>query len=197
MEPTGDELGWIEAAQRGDHAAFARLVEAYKQPVYNIAYRMLGNTAEAEDATQEVFLRAYLKLASYDRERKFSSWLLAIASNYCIDMLRRRRATLVTLDDVEFAVESPEPGPEQSVVEGEQRAAIARAIAALPPAYRLPAILRYYHDMPYEEIQRVTGLTEATVKTRLFRARQMIKHWLTKEGALPWSAETPAHSSPK
>src|SRR5919202_6872667 len=106
MEPLGDELEWIEAAQRGDQDAFARLVEAYKQPVYNIAYRMLGNAAEAEDAAQEVFLRAYLKLASYDRERRFSSWLLAIASNYCIDVLRRRRVGLVTLDDAEFVLPS-------------------------------------------------------------------------------------------
>ena len=193
MEPNSDELGWIEAAQRGDHTAFARLVEAYKQPVYNLAYRMLGNVPEAEDAAQEVFLRAYLKLASYDRERKFSTWLLSIASNYCIDVLRRRRATLVTLDDAEFGLESREPGPEQSAVEGEQREAIGRAISALAPAYRLPAILRYYYDLPYEEIERITGLTETTVKTRLHRARRMIRDLLEREGALPWSAETPGH----
>ncbi len=191
MEPQSAELDWIEAAQRGDHGAFARLVDTYKQPVYNIAYRMLRNAAEAEDATQEVFLRAYLKLASYDRERKFSSWLLSIASNYCIDVLRRRRATLVPLEDEEFVLPSREPGPEQSALEGEQRAIIARAIDALPPAYRLPTILRYYYDLPYEEIERITGLTESTVKTRLHRARRMIKDLLEQQGALPWSAETP------
>ena len=193
MEPLGDELEWIEAAQRGDQDAFARLVEAYKQPVYNLAHRMLGNAAEAEDAAQEVFLRAYLKLATYDRERRFSTWLLSIASNYCIDVLRRRRATMVTLEDAEYALPSSEPGPEQSAVEGEQRASIARAIDALPPAYRLPAVLRYYYDLPYEEIERITGLTEATVKTRLHRARRMIKDFLEKQGALPWSAETSDH----
>ncbi len=191
MEPHGDELGWIEAAQQGDQNAFTLLVEAYKQPVYTIAYRMLGNAPEAEDAAQEVFLRAYLKLASYDRERRFSSWLLSIASNYCIDVLRRRRATLVTLDDAEYALPSSEPGPEQSAVEGEQRDAIARAIQVLSPAYRLPTVLRYYYDLPYDEIERITGLTEATVKTRLHRARHMIKDVLEKQGALPWSAETP------
>ncbi len=193
MEPDSVELSWIEAARRGDHHAFARLVEAYKQPIYNLAYRMLGNAHEAEDAAQEVFLRSYLNLARYDRERKFSTWLLSIASNYCIDVLRRRRATLVTLDDVEFGLESREPGPEQRAVQGEQREAIARAIDALPPAYRLPTILRYYYDLPYEEIEQVTGLTEATVKTRLHRARRMLKDLLEKQGALPWSAETPDH----
>ena len=193
MEPHGDEANWIEAAQQGDHGAFARLVDAYKGPVCNIAYRMLGSAVEAEDAAQEVFLRAYLKLATYDRDRKFSTWLFSIASNYCIDVLRRRRAHIVTLDDVEFAVESDLPGPEQQAVEGEQRDTVARAIGALPPAYRLPAILRYYHDLPYEEIERITGLSESTVKTRLFRARRMIKETLERQGALPWNVETPAH----
>jgi RNA polymerase sigma-70 factor (ECF subfamily) len=192
MEPHSGEQEWIEAAQQGDHSAFARIVEAYMSPVHNLAYRMLGNAAEAEDAAQEVFLRAYLKLASYDRGRKFSTWLLAITSNYCIDLLRRRRAPMVDLDDVEFVVESREPGPEQIAVEGEQREAVARAIDALPPGYRLPTVLRYYNDLPYDEIERITGLSEQTVKSRLFRARRMIKEMLEEQGTLPWSAETPA-----
>src|SRR3954451_3598997 len=150
MEPNSDELGWIEGAQQGDQIAFARLVEAYKQPIFNLAYRMLGNASEAEDVTQEVFLRAYLKLASYDRTRKFSTWVLAIASNYCIDLLRRRRTPMVDLEDVEFVIESSEPGPEQLAVEGEQREAVARAIDALPAGYRLPTVLRYYNDLAYD-----------------------------------------------
>jgi RNA polymerase sigma-70 factor (ECF subfamily) len=192
MEPNSDELGWIEGAQQGDQMAFAQLVEAYKQPIFNLAYRMLGNASEAEDVTQEVFLRAYLKLASYDRTRKFSTWLLAIASNYCIDLLRRRRGAQVNLDDIEFVVESPDAGPEEIAVDNERAAALARAIAALPPAYRLVTVLRYYQDLPYEEIERVTDLPETTVKTRLFRARKMLKDILVKQGAVPWIAETPA-----
>lgn len=190
MEPHSDELGWIEAAQRGDHAAYALLVETYKLAVYNLAYRMLSNSGEAEDATQEVFLRAYLKLASYDRTRRFSTWLLSIASNYCVDVLRRRRAPLVTLEDTEFELASDEPSPEESAVQHEQQAQVARAVAALEPTYRLPAVLRYYYDLPYDEIERITGLSEATVKSRLFRARRMVKERLEREGVAPWSAET-------
>jgi RNA polymerase sigma-70 factor (ECF subfamily) len=151
---------------------------------------MLGNGPEAEDAAQEVFLRAYLKLASYDRARRFATWLLSIASNYCIDLLRRRRAELVTLEDAEFALASSEPGPEQSAIASEQRDVIAQAIDALPPSYRLPTVLRYYYDLPYVEIQQATGLSEATIKTRLHRARRMIKDFLERRGAVPWSAET-------
>ncbi len=183
MEPHTEELHWIEAAQQGDHDAFAKLLEAYKGPVYNLAYRMLQNGPEAEDAGQEIFLRVYTKLATYDRERKFLSWLLSIASNYCIDVLRRRRATLVTLDDVAFAVPSQAASPERLALDHEQRQIVLRAISQLPETYRLVTVLRYYHDLSYEEIEASTGLTEATVKTRLFRARRMLQDLLRHEGA--------------
>lgn len=193
MEPQTDELRWIDAAARGDHEAFARLVDAYKVPVYNLAYRMLRNAPEAEDAAQEIFLRAYTKLGSYDRARKFSTWLLSIASNYCIDMLRRRRGTQVDIEEIAFALPSDAPGPERSAINQEQREAVARAIKQLPDTYRLITVLRYYHDLSYEEIERITGLSEATVKTRLFRARRQLEDLLEAEGALPWIAEPRAH----
>ena len=194
MEPQADELRWIEAAVRGDHEAFSRLVDTYKVAVYNLAYRMLRSAPEAEDAAQEIFLRAYTKLATYDRQRKFSTWLLSIASNYCIDVLRRRRAAAVDLDEVAFSLPSDAPGPERSVIEREQRMAVARAIGHLPDTYRLVTVLRYYHDLSYEEIEKITGLSEATVKTRLFRARRQLEDLLEAEGAVPWIAEQRAHT---
>lgn len=197
MEPHGDELGWIEAALGGDHEAYARLVETYQRPVYALARGLLSDTQEAEDASQEVFLRAYQKLASFDRQRKFSTWLLSIAHNYCIDELRKRRKQRdQPIEEMEFAIESSTPGPEQSAITAEQRIAIARTIQGLPLNYRLVAVLRFYHDLSYDEIEAITGLTEATVKTRLHRARDMIKAELTKQGAVPWSVEKPGVSSP-
>jgi RNA polymerase sigma-70 factor, ECF subfamily len=192
MEPQTDEQQWIEASIRGDHEAFALLVEQYKAPIFSLALRMLRNAAEAEDAAQEIFLRAYTKLATYDRSRKFSTWLFSIASNYCIDLLRRRRATLVDLDDVAFGLPDDAPGPERDALAAEQRAAIARAVNHLPDNYRLVTVLRYYHDLSYDEIEAATGLTEATVKTRLHRARRQLETLLAAEGALPWTAETRA-----
>ncbi len=194
MEPPADELRWIEAAVRGDHEGFARLVDRYKAVVYNLAYRMLRNVPEAEDAAQEIFLRAYTKLATYDPQRKFSTWLLSIASNYAIDVLRRRRATVVELDEVAFSLPSDAPGPERSAIEHEQREAVVRAIGRLPDTYRLVTVLRYYHDLSYEEIESITGLSEATVKTRLFRARRQLEGLLEAEGAVPWIAEPRAHT---
>ncbi len=194
MEPHSEELGWIERSQQGDHGAFAQLVEAYQGPVYNLAYRMLHDAGEAEDATQEIFLRAYTKLAMYDRERKFITWLLSIASNYCIDQLRRRRAQVVTLDDIAYAIPSTAAGPERRALDQEQRTAIQHAINQLPDAYRLITVLRYYQDFSYEEIEAITGLSEATVKTRLFRARRMLQELLIKEGGVPWTVEPSVHS---
>ncbi len=189
MESPEEELRWVEAAIAGDQGAFAQLVDRYKGPVYSLAYRMLGNSGDAEDAAQEIFVRAYTKLATFDRSRRFSTWLLSIGSNYCIDVLRRRRATIVDLDDVAFAVPDQAPGPERSAVDQEQRRAIARAVQRLPETYRLVTVLRYYHDLSYEEIERTTGLSEATIKTRLFRARRQLEELLEQEGALPWTAE--------
>ena len=109
------ELIWLEQARRGDRQAFARLVEAYQGPVYNLSYRMLGNAVEAEDAAQETFLRMYTKLHTYQPERKLSSWVLSIASHYCIDRLRRRRGQWLSLDDeqVVMVLPSHQRGPEE------------------------------------------------------------------------------------
>ena len=92
-----DEQVWLQKARRGDKDAFGQLIEAYQGPVYNLAYRMLGNSGEAEEAAQEAFIRAYTRLDSYDPAHKFSTWLLSITSNYCIDLIRK-------LDTEELAI---------------------------------------------------------------------------------------------
>jgi len=172
MEDT--EATWVKQARAGDQAAFTRLVEAYQTPVYNLAYRMLGNTVEAEDAAQETFIRAYTHLDTYDPARKFSSWLLAIASHYCVDTLRRRRINYLSFDELPPMVELSMPRttqPEQVVVRQQDSSAIQRLLDTLPPAYRTPVILRYWYDMSYREIAETMGVTESTIKTRLHRAR--------------------------
>jgi RNA polymerase sigma-70 factor (ECF subfamily) len=93
-----EETVWLEAARQGDKEAFGNLVEAYKGPVFNLAYRMLNNAGEAEEAAQEAFIRAFTRLDTYDPSRKFSTWMLSITSNYCIDILRKRRAQLLSIE---------------------------------------------------------------------------------------------------
>ncbi len=192
------EYAWIQQALAGDQQAFACLVEAYKVPVYNLAYRMLGNAPEAEDAAQETFLRVYTRLNTYQPGRKFSSWLLSIASHYCIDRLRRRRFTWLSLDDMPPWREPPCDGvqPEESVLNGEREAEIRALLDCLPPHYRAPVVLRYWYDMSYEEIAETMNITVSAIKSRLHRARQKLaEHAQAQSPAIPVGVE-PAPIAP-
>jgi len=174
-----NESIWIQKARSGDPVAFSHLVEAYQAPVYNLAYRMLGNAAEAEDAAQECFIRAYTRFQTYDPARKFSSWMLAIASHYCVDVLRKRRMQYLSLDDLPPMTELAMPAttqPEQVVVRRQDAGAVQDLLNALPPDYRTPVILRYWYDMSYNEIAETMGVTVGTIKTRLHRARAKLAH---------------------
>ena len=170
------ELLWLEQARRGDQAAFSRLVEAYQRPVYNLCYRMLSNAPEAEDAAQETFVRMYTKLHTYQPDRKLSSWVLSIASHYCIDRLRRRRGQWLSLDEEPMATTLPSQnrGPEDLALRSESRDEVQRLVDMLPAAYRVPLILRYWYDLSYAEIAEVMGLTVQAVKSRLHRARLQV-----------------------
>jgi RNA polymerase sigma-70 factor (ECF subfamily) len=168
------EAIWVQHAREGDQTAFTQLVEAYQTPVYNLAYRMLGNMVEAEDAAQETFIRAYRRLDTYDPSRKFSSWLLAIASHYCVDVLRRRRINYLSFDELPPMVELSMPRttqPEHVVTRQQQASTVQQLLDTLPASYRTPVILRYWYDMSYREIAETMGVTESTIKTRLHRAR--------------------------
>jgi RNA polymerase sigma-70 factor, ECF subfamily len=170
------EQGWVEAARGGDKQSFSRLVQAYQRPVYNLTYRMLGNAEEAEDAAQETFLRAYARLGQYDPDMKFSTWVFSIANHHCIDRLRKRRATHISIDDnpVLENMEGDTPQPEHMALDQEQNADLQKLLSLLEPDYRTPLILRYWEDMSYEEIAQTMGMTVAAVKSRLFRARQQL-----------------------
>ena len=175
------ERAWIEQALRGDRAAFGQLIRAYERPVYNLAYRMLGDVAEAEDAAQETFLRAYTKLATYQPERKFVNWLLSIASHHCIDRLRRKgRAPQLSLDGPlpPQWLTSDVPLPDQVVTKKQQREQVRQSLGALPPTYRAAIVLRYWYNMSYREIAGVMDTTESAIKSRLHRARRMLAQQL-------------------
>lgn len=162
------------AAKEGDRQAFSRLVEAYSRPVYNLTYRMLGNTQEAEDAAQETFLRAYSRLEQYDAAHKFSTWVFSIANHYCIDRLRKRRKVQVSIDDnpVLQNLEGDEPAPEESALRSEHMNEVQALLGLLDPDYRTPLVLRYWEDLSYEEIAATLEISIPAVKSRLFRARQ-------------------------
>lgn len=179
-----DEAAVIERAVAGDERAFAELVARYQTAVFNLAYRMLGDAGEAEDAAQEVFLRIYRRLATYDAEHRFSTWVLSIASHYCIDLLRRKRPWLVPLENISNWMRARTRGPEASALAVEQQDTMRTLLAKLPEHYRLVLLLRYWHDLGYEEIAQVVGLPVSTIKARLHRARNALAALVNGDGRL-------------
>jgi RNA polymerase sigma-70 factor (ECF subfamily) len=169
----------VQAALAGDQSAFGELVNRYQAAVYNMAYRMLGDPTEAEDAAQEVFVRAWNQLHTFQLDRRFSTWLLSIASHYSIDLLRRRKPQ-APLDDVALYVQSDDPEPEELAIKAETSEMVRQLLNTLPDKYRSVTVLRYYNDLSYDEIARVTGLTESAVKTQLHRARKMLAEELAE-----------------
>ena len=186
-KPDPKILEWVEAALAEDQDAFAELVYLFQDPVYNLCYRMLGDAGEAEDATQEAFLRAFLNLQRYDTKRSFKTWLMSIASNHCIDRWRKRRMQLVSLDDeptaAALALSSSDPLPEQAALSAEQSEMLQGLLMKLEESYRLPLILRYWYDYSYAEIAQLMDTTESAIKSRLFRARRTLAELLSDRDA--------------
>jgi RNA polymerase sigma-70 factor, ECF subfamily len=179
---TEPEQRWVTQALKGDENAFGELVELHQGAVYNLCYRMLGERTEAEDAAQESFLRAYIHLDRYDLERPFRTWLLSIASNHCIDRLRKRRLIWLSLDETlppRVSLREDTVEPEDAVIIQERSDALQSMLAELPPDYRAAVVLRYWYDLPYTEIAEMLNTTESAIKSRLFRARQTLAEKLT------------------
>ncbi len=177
------DVALVALVLEGDQDVFSVLVERYKDAVQNLAYRMLGNITEAEDITQETFVRAFTQLASYKTAHKFSTWLLSIASHLAIDQLRRRRFLALPLEDVPFLewIVDAAVSPEQSALQGEQQDEVQQYLQKLPGKYRAVIVLRYWHDFSYEEIATALKLTPALVKARLHRARELLARYMQQE----------------
>lgn len=178
IEVLNEEQVWLEQARRGDQTAFGRLIEAYQRPVYNLAYRMLNNPGEAEEAAQEAFIRAYTRLHTYNPTHKFSTWMLSITSNYCIDLIRKRRALLLSIDEPlpphPALMSDGQKGPEAQMEINEQQEMVQSLLQELPEDYREAVVLRYWHEMSYEEIAEMMDTSVSAIKSRLFRARRQL-----------------------
>jgi RNA polymerase sigma-70 factor, ECF subfamily len=195
-----EEMDWILQSQRGSDEAFAKLVEAYQTPVYNLCYRMLGEAEAAEDAAQESFFRAYQNILRYDPQRSFATWLLSIAAHYCIDCLRRRRFTTLSIDDddEEHPMELPDQSalnPESEAVRREEQELMQKVLRSLNPTDRAAIILRYWYDFSEVEIAENLSLTVSAVKSRLHRSRhELAKHWQEEQPRT--RMERRSHESP-
>ncbi|KKM10599.1 hypothetical protein SY88_13115 [Clostridiales bacterium PH28_bin88] len=184
------EINLVISAQQGDQEAFAQLVRLYKKPVYSLAFRMLHNAEDAQDLAQETFLRVYRSLGRFRPGEKFSTWVYRIATNLCIDALRKRRdpancpSSLMDLEGV--LADGPadlRETPEDAYLAGELRRSIHKAIDALPDKYRAVVILRHIHELSYEEIASVMNLPVNTIRTHLHRARERLREELRSSSA--------------
>ena len=183
----------VARARRGDESAFEALVTENEKRIYNLCRRLTGNQEDAAELTQEAFLNAWRGLGRFQGESSFSTWLYRLATNACIDFLRKekRRQSLsmtVSLDDEEEArqVELPDEryAPEGALERAEVRRAVAEGLERLTLEHRQVLVMREIHGLSYAEIGQVLGLEEGTVKSRIARARGALRKVLTERGNL-------------
>jgi RNA polymerase sigma-70 factor (ECF subfamily) len=182
----GDDRPLIQRCLAGDEGAYRELVKRYERPVYTLAMRMVRSAEDAEDLTQETFVRVFRALDRYDMERPFAAWLFTITSRLCIDHIRRRRMKMVPLvrtepgtsEEREIELEDPGLGPETLAAHAEEERGVQGLIESLPAHYRIVVLLRHQQDLSYEEIAETLHLPLGTVKARIHRARALLKRRL-------------------
>jgi RNA polymerase sigma-70 factor (ECF subfamily) len=188
-----EELRLVEAGQRGDIESFNQLVRLYESRVYNLCYRMLGDSDSAADATQDTFIAAYRNLRSF-RGGTFRAWVLRIAANNCYDVLRvRKRRPATSLDALRepsddgagFDPADEDESPDDRVLRLELAAAIERGLSELPEEQRLVIVLSDVQGLSYDEIALITNTNLGTVKSRLSRGRARLRDILKAGELLP------------
>jgi RNA polymerase sigma-70 factor, ECF subfamily len=171
---------------KGDQDAYGEIVELYKDKVYQISYRMLGNRHEAEDIAQEAFIRAFINIHSFNIDLKFSTWLFRIATNLCIDRIRKKKpdyyldAEVAGTDGLNMYSQIPSKSdmPEKELESLELEETIQKEILKLPEKYRTVIILKYIEELSLIEISEILNLPIGTVKTRIHRGREALRKQL-------------------
>lgn len=171
----------VKHASAGDEKAYAELLERYKDAIYYMLLKMVNNKSDAEDLTIEAFGKAFKNIKQYTPNYAFSTWLFKIATNNCIDFIRKKKANVISLDQTSedhdsagTPLQSNTPDPEEDMIKS-QRVALTRSIVEkLKPRYRTLVELRYFKEYSYEEIANELSLPIGTVKAQLFRARELL-----------------------
>ena len=188
----GSESILISRAQAGDHEAFEQLFNQYQAQIYNYIYRLMGSAEDANDMTQDTFLKAYLALSKTSQDLRVGAWLYRIATNVCLDELRHRK--LIKWQPWETFVAAFHPtqvakdSPERDCINRENSEEVQLIFAQMHPKYRMCLILREYHDLSYDEIAEVLNTTRAAVKSLLFRAREEFRQVFAKVERQPGRA---------
>ena len=178
MAVSGDQA-LVRRTLAGDLDAFGELIQLYQSSVFNVCYRVLGNRHDAEDLTQEAFIRAYKHLASYDQERPFGPWMRTLAANLCYNKLKRIEVTQVALEDErDIETMSPTTNPENALEISQEHQALYQAIWELPHSQRITLELRHFQGLSYQEMAEVMKLPLNTVRSHLYRGRQKLAELL-------------------
>jgi len=172
----------VEAALTGDEKAFAKLMSRYKDAIYFMLLKMVNNKNDAEDLTIEAFGKAFKNLHQYSPSYAFSTWLFKIATNNCIDFLRKRRGVYISIEnnlengdnDTPIKLRSNDPNPEEKLIRIQKAILMRKIVHNLKPRYRTLVELRYFREFSYDEIAKELNLPLGTVKAQLFRARDML-----------------------
>lgn len=176
----------IKQVLKGDQSAYEDIVNLYQHKLYQVCYRMLSSKEEAEDITQEAFVRAYINLHSFDQKRKFSTWIYRIATNLCIDRIRKKKPDYY-LDaevagteglDMYSQIAADEKLPEETVEQMELQERIQYEISRLPDKYRAVIVLKYIEELSLQEISEILEMPLGTVKTRIHRGREALRKQL-------------------
>lgn len=173
-----DDADLVRACLAGTTAAFGDLVERYERPIFNVAFRILGDRQAAEDVAQTVFLKAWENLRGYDPKYRFYSWIYRIAINESVNHLKARRAE----DPIPGDAVWNGPGPDALTEGADLARAVQRALSGLKPEHRAVIVLRHFAGCSYRDMAETLGIPEKTVKSRLFTARQLLKDLLTAKG---------------
>jgi RNA polymerase sigma-70 factor (ECF subfamily) len=172
----------VQKALLGDEKAFARLLSRYKDTIYFMLLKMLNNRTDAEDLTLEAFGKAFKNLHQYSPTYAFSTWLFKIASNNCIDFLRKKKGVFISLENENehgemsetLKLKSKDLDPEEKLIRKQKAILLHKVVRRLKPHYQTLVELRYFNELSYEEIAKELDLPLGTVKAQLFRARQML-----------------------
>ena len=180
-ENAKNDFQLVLKAKEGSQKAFADLMQRYKDSIYFMSLKMVNNKEDAMDITVETFAKAFEKLDKYQPEYAFSTWLFRVATNNCIDFLRKKKLNTVSIDnmmddddDRPMQIKSDTLNPEESSIKRQQSEELKLLVESLPPRYRNLLTLRYFDELSYEEIAQQLDLPLGTVKAQLFRAKYLL-----------------------
>lgn len=181
-----EDISLINDAIAGKQEAYQRLMTKYRQLIYNLIFRMIRNKEDVEDLTQEAFIKAFNSLEKFDKQFSFSTWLFKIATNNCIDYLRKKKLNTFSIDkelgseddDYQFEIPDSERTPDKNLMESERKKILEEAIENLPSKYKSVILLRHRDEKDYEEIAKKLKLPLGTVKAHIFRGRELLNKYL-------------------